>query len=218
MRKYFLLLLIGVTYPSLSFAYVATSFDFLDPYVPFEISPMPEVEQFYLAELNDYPHLYQFVITTPATYKIALRALPQTDLPAMRPALILVRDIDPNGVEEVTRLTYDSVSWQANYDPRSRLSYQSHESLFIPLDVGIYRLEVSSPGNVGKYMLVLGEDLTTPSIGTTFKTVRSLYDFYDMSVFGMLRTPVVFYPLGILFLLTLLLGTWQWQRRSKIRS
>lgn len=198
-------------------AYTAITHEANAPYEVRSIEESLTVEQWYLGELTQFPEMYEIGLIATTSLPISLKIPATEDVTQMRPTLLIVRDVDPRGVEEVMRVPFEATGWIKETDIRSGLAYFASPPLTVELAAGVYRIEVSSPNNLGKYMLVMGSDVTRPSWGVSFATVRSLYDFYGVSKMLMVRSPVLYYPLGIIVVLGLLVLMWWYRGRWLVR-
>jgi len=194
-------------------AYEAIPYDVSEVYEAYSIERPFSVEQWYLGTLAEFPEMYEFSVADTTTLQLSLRVPDSVDIHSMRPSLLLVRDVNPRGVKEVARIAYDKVDWKKEKDPRSGLTYYTTAPYSVELEPGVYKAEISTPNNVGKYMFIIGSDAIRPSFSTSFATVYALHDFYEVSKILMVRSPVVYYPLGILLCLGLLGAVWRYRAR-----
>jgi hypothetical protein len=170
--------------------------------VPYDILPIEgeaTAQKLIIGELRDYPQMIEIVSDKEFMLTVGLRAVPGEVVPQFTG--IVVRVLQPRGVEEVTRLKPSTTTWSEAVDPVSKLPYQIGPVYEGVVPAGTYRIEVSTPENAGKYILVLGGQDVQVGYGATWRAVATMYEFYDASKFGMLRTPLVYYPLGIIVLL-----------------
>jgi hypothetical protein len=198
-----------------AFAYVAISHEPEVPYEVFTITTPLSIEQWYLGTLTQFPELYEFTLTENTAVHLSLKMPINVDLEAIQPVLLLVRDAGSDGVEEIARLPFVASDWLEETDIRSRLVSYSAPPFALELTPGLYRVEVSSPNNEGQYMLVVGKDTTRPSFITSFKTTAALYEFNQVPKIMMLRSSVVYFPLGVFFFLVLLGVTWRYRARLR---
>ncbi len=202
-------------YPALA-APVRTH-DELKAYEIVTLDGEPEAERFVIGTLEDFPEMYEFTTDRDFILSLELRS-PVTDAtsPDTMPTLtaIVVRTLEERGVEEITRLLPDESDWPSMEDSLSGLPYQAGPTYQETLPPGTYRIEVSNPENLGQYWLVIGTE-DDSSFGEQIATVRALHRFYGHSAFGVLTSPILFYPLGILLILGLFGATWWYARRKK---
>jgi hypothetical protein len=79
------------------------------------------------------------------------------------------------------------------------------------VESGTYRIEVSSPDNRGQYLLTIGDQPTEPGYFAELAAIRQTQQYFGLSIFSMLRTSYVYYPIGILLLLFALYKTWSYR-------
>lgn len=168
-------------------------------------------EQIILGELIDAPIMYEVASDEPFTLSLTLRAVPVDPVPPF--GLLVIRVLEPRGVEEVARV--QAATWAEVTDRISGLPYRVGPAYEAELPAGRYQIEVSTPENLGKFMLVMGEGDDGASYRATLASLRALYDFYDEPLIMMIRSPYVYYPLGIL-LLGVIFGRALWRRRQQI--
>lgn len=176
----------------------------------------PETEQLILGELQDAPEMFEIVSENPFTLSVEIRAVPERNSDAA-PQLngIIIKQKEVRGVEEIARLNAADSNWEIVTDKATGLKYQAGTYFNEQVDAGTYRIEISSPNNQGKYMLLVGTNTDDNGYGASLSDIKSVYQFYDLGTFRMFSSPYVHYPLGIIVLLGLLGGTWYWQRNQK---
>lgn len=179
----------------------------------------PEVKQIILGELNDSPEMYEISSDQPFKLTVSLRALPKSlsPLPANFTGLI-IKQKAVRGVEEVARLKAVEANWEELRDSSTGLSYQNGPNFSQDMASGTYRVEVSTPDNHGKYLLVIGDQTDDNGYFTNLGNVATVYEFYGLSKIRMFSSPFVHYPLGILILLSLIFVTWRKNRSQTTNS
>ena len=205
------LLLIGVS----AQAYEVISHETKAPYDIFNIEAPAPIQQFFIGSLQDFPEMYEINSENSFLLNIEIRALPNKNNEKLDFNLIIVRQKD-RGVEEVARLSSLETPWPEKRDRTTGLSYLAGKFFNQELPAGIYHLEVSTPDNLGKYILVIGNQPQSVSYFTSLKSVNAMYLFYNTPRIFMLRSPIVYYPLGILTLLGLIIFTWRWQQKQNL--
>lgn len=197
---------------------VAQAFESLEETVPtqYEVITIqnPEIEQLILGELTDAPEMFEIVSEVPFTLTAEIRAIPNTS-GATLPQLsgIIVRQKEIRGVEEVARLNASDASWTVRTDPDSGLVYQAGPYFSEQLESGTYRIEVSNPNNQGKYLLLIGNQKDQNGYFDSLSDIQRVYAFYDLSTIRMVSSPYVFYPLSVIIVLLLVVGTWYYRRK-----
>jgi hypothetical protein len=78
---------------------------------------------------------------------------------------------------------------------------------------GTYRIEVSTPDNIGKYVLVTGflEDQSEIGFFETMRRIAAVKEFFEKPSVAVLQSPFYFVPL--LIVIGLCGGLWYWRRR-----
>jgi hypothetical protein len=189
-----------------------------DATIPYEIVPIEDItkEQYAVGELNNYPEMYEFTIDIETAVSVAVR-YPLTSTvrdvevtPQL--GLIVVKVVEPRGVAEVARVASTDATWEIVRDPLSKLLYEQGGTFTKTLEPGTYRVEVSTPDNQSPYILAFsGQHALT--FGEKFSLVGDLYEFYGVSKVGMIRSPLIVYPIGIVVLLGLIVLTWWYSSR-----
>jgi hypothetical protein len=193
-------LFVWLLLPTFSFAYGVTPHDVKVPYDIVSVPGTVDEQQFIVGTLKDYPQMVEVKSDKEFTLRAELRALPgATTTPDL--AGIIVQVLDRRGVAEVARLNAGDATWKQSRERVSGLAYLAGPVYDGRVPAGTYHIEVSAPENIGKYILVLGTVPTNSSYGDTWAAVSRLYSFYGASKIGMIRSPLVYYPLGIVLLL-----------------
>ena len=183
--------------------------------VPYEVISLagdPEHQQLILGELTNAPEMYEVKSDSDFTLTVEIRAVPGV---LARPQFsgIIVRQKEQLGVEEVARMKAIDSSWTRVIDSPTGLAYQSGPFWSGKVKAGTYHIEVSTPDNVGKYMLMVGNRDESAGYVATLHTIGLVYDFYGLSTFQMFHSPYIHYPIGIVIVLLLIAFTWYWSRR-----
>lgn len=207
-------LLIFCVQPAL--AYVASEHTSDIPYEIFSIDTEIPYQQYFMGTLDGFPEMYEMVFAATTTLSLEIRAIDNSSPESFQLAGIIIRDKTVRGVEEIARLQADDTLWEQEQDILSALPYFAGSSFNEVVPPGTYRVEISTPNNLSKYILVFGDDAVSAGYGTALESVANTYSFYGVSKIGMIRSPLLFYPLGIVVLVCLIAGTWYWQRRPRI--
>jgi hypothetical protein len=166
-----------------------------------------------VGELDGYPEMVELTSESVFPLSVQLYALPSTTTPDFNG--MVIRVLSPRGVEEVSRLKAGSVAWETTIDPVSKLRFLEGPVFVGEVASGTYRIEVSTPQNYGKYLLKIGEADISGGYKDTWRSVSQLYAWAEVSKIGMIRTPLVYIPLGII-LLVLGFGYTIWQTRDRL--
>ncbi len=195
----FLILCLYLVLPATALGYTVTVHDLTTPYEVLPISN-PSTEQFIVGELDGYPEMIEITSDTEFELRAGIMAVESDTVPQF--GGIVVRVLEPRGVAEIARLQAASVPWEATVEPVSRLSFLAGPQYIGTVASGTYRVEVSTPENFGKYVLVIGTNKERSAYGETWSAVSTFYTFAGVSRVGMLFTPLVYYPLGIILVLS----------------
>lgn len=149
----------------------------------------PHVRQYFYGELNNYPHTFQFSV------KEDMHLFVKTDVPyaSQHDHSIIVIKEERRGVSEVGRITYNEGTWQKEFDWLLGRSFRSQGALEAELSSGVYRVEVSSPENFGKYRLTIGTEQHTGLFSAYKTAVVGAYFFGGF--FAIFFTPLMFVTL-----------------------
>lgn len=169
-----------------------------------EVLPLyaPEISQALYGNLEGYPHMYEFM--TPEKMDLFVEVLvPDIELARNNVSGIILRVNDNGSVKEVARLRAKEASWESFFEPFGGDSYRRGSSYRGEIEPGLYRVEVSTADNVGKYVLGVGtiEDF---SIGDYFRLVGKIAEvkvFMGKSAFRVVESPFVYGPILLLFFL-----------------
>lgn len=162
----------------------------------------------YLGELVGDPHMYEFSIG--ADTKLALTITQLEDEAIIPFSLIAVKQNNQNaGVVEVGRLTAKDVVWSEVANSGLGLNLLASQKFEANITPGIYRVEVSTSENFGRYMLTIGEESADPGYFSTLADVRMIQKFFGASIFALFLSSYVYYPIGIALLLWLFVFTWR---------
>jgi hypothetical protein len=213
MRILFALLIIAI--PATSHAFVVVETDISQPYEVFPVdNPLP-AQTFYLGTLQNYPVMYEVRSEEPFTFTAQLRQ-PANHPPEPLSLLLIRRNDRGGGVTEIARQNNtDPSTWTKQRDSLIGISFYTAEPLQVAVEPGTYRLEVSSPDNQAQYMLTVGTEPVESSYGEQLGFVRQTQAYFGYGALNMLRSSLVYYPIGILFLLGAFYQTWRLANRYK---
>jgi hypothetical protein len=207
-----LLICIFVTLPVISHAFVVVETDISQPYEVFPIENALPDQTSYLGTLDNYPVMYE--VRSEESFTFTAKIQQPTNRPAEPLALLLIRRNDRGGgVTEIARQKIDPTNWIRERDGLVGMSFLTAEILEIDVEPGIYRLEVSSPNNLAQYRLTVGDDPIDSGYFEQLGYVRQTQAYFDYGFLTMLRSSLVYYPIGILFLLGVFFQTWRWASR-----
>ncbi len=212
--KVFLLLIFVFAIPAISLAYNPI---INETTVPYEVTTISEIgsQTEYLGDLVGDPQMYEFAVGETTNLKMALI---QADSDTLIPfSLIVVKqNEDKGGVSEVGRLNGSKVEWQKVEDSVLGMNFSKSEVFTAVLKPGIYKAEVSTPENYGKYALVVGDQTEKVGYFATLSDIYTFQTFFGGSIFSMFKSSYVYYPLGILLIISVFYFTWR--QRNKIKG
>jgi hypothetical protein len=179
--------------------------------VPYEVQTIDgqiENKVQYLGALEGDPHMYEFSIGADANLVLTISQLENdTPLPF---SLIVVKQNDRNaGVVEVGRLKNKDISWLENNDSVLGLSLLNSQVFEAGVTPGLYRFEISTPDNLGSYMLSVGTKNDDVGYFATLSDIHQIQNFFGFSIFSMFLSSYVYYPIGIIIILLLFYKTWR---------
>ncbi len=185
------------------------------PYEPLPVDAEIEKEQLYLGELTGDPHMYEVSLTEEKEFSIKLL---QLDLPTTTPfSFILVRDNGNNrGVSEIGRVRGQEVVWKSYRDSTFALRFKQGLEYSSTLSPGVYRFEISTPDNFGKYLIILGTDQPESGYFEDIGYISAVQRFFDYSALRIMLSSYVLYPIGSVIIIILIMGTWYMTRRPKV--
>lgn len=199
------LLFIVALLPGSALAYTVVTHDLTIPYEVLPVTVDASTRQIITGELNGYPEMVEFTVSEETQLPVSIFGLPGSSTPNF--GGIIVRVIEPRGVEEIARIKASEASWAPVKEPVSKLTFLTGPEYLGTIASGTYRIEVSTPENYGKYLLVIGENDTDAGYGATWRAVSDLYTFAEVTKLGMIRTSLVYIPLGIVLVVFGLLYT-----------
>lgn len=170
----------------------------------------PLVSKAFYGELDNFPHTYRLEITEPTLFFTEL-LVPEFVTEQNRFA-ILVRE-EKRGVTEMIRLNPKDASWETFFERYGGDSYRRGPSYETTLEPGNYIFEVSTPENLGKYILVVGkeEKMSEDGFFSSLKDIYQVKVFMEKPFFLVLQSPFYYVPTIILILSGLLI----WYRIHK---
>lgn len=211
--KYFLsILFVLFVTPGVMYAYDAVA---VDQSSPFEISHVQDVttEQWFAGTFDDFPHTFEFVLVEPTT--INAQVMYPADISGIeKVSVIIIKEVE-RGVTEVMRRSAGKVDWTEFTDPVSGLRFYESPMYNDRLDAGVYRIEVSNPENIGRYVLKLGYEDGNEGYFNTLKDIKTLRNALGFNTIGMITNTYVFVPLFLI--LTVLFFLWFWYQQKQLR-
>jgi len=183
--------------------------------VPYEVVTIDtEVSeaQLHLGELDNFPIMYEFSLSATTSFVATISQPPVGGSEPNPLTLMLVRRDDRGGgVTEIDRLNFATDDWFLVKDSSMGVSLLEGDEISTELVAGLYRVEVSTPDNYGKYLLSFGPPADNGYFANLAKA-RSIQKFLGYSPLKMLTSSLVYYPLGIILLGILLQRTWRYRK------
>jgi len=198
MKKFFFLVFAVCFLPSLASAHTPR-FTEVDQN-EITVIQTPEVSQAFYGEVKNSPHMYEIVATEELPLYVHI-TVPDIESGKTNVSGIILRVLD-RGVEEVTRMSSQNAQWDTFYEWFVGDTYRSGPEFEKKLPVGTYQIEVSSPDNIGKYVLVVGKKEEFSILGY-FGTVRDIFKikkFFEKPFIAVLQSPLISIPLVALLL------------------
>lgn len=172
----------------------------------------PDLSQAFYGVLNDFPHTFEVRADKP--FKLHTEILvPDIEESTNNISGIIIKEQGKGKrVLEVARLSAKEATWESEFEPFGGDTYRHGSSFDKELDAGVYRIEVHTPDNRDKYVLVVGtrEEM---SIGY-FELIGRMIEvkkFFGKSPFMIIESPFVYIPL----LLILIIGGVVWYVRKR---
>lgn len=181
------------------------------PYDVVFVDSETDMQQVYSGTLAGFPVMYGIEVTATTTLQLALEQQYRGSDPLPLALMVVRQEPKDAGVTEIVRFTPGVAGWEKRKDAAYGLTLLKSDVLSQPLGPGSYRIEVSTPNNQAKYLLTFGEETETMGYFETLSRVRGVQKHFGYSVFKMLTSSLVYYPLGIFLLLYLISRTWRYR-------
>jgi hypothetical protein len=183
------------------------------PYEVVTIAEQAVQTQDYLGELAGFPVMYEVTSDEPFTLQAKVRQRYRSGLEPIEFSLIAVKQDDRGGgVTEVARLRPDASDWQRVQNSQLGFSLWEASALSEAVEPGTYRIEVSTPENMGKYLLSFGTEDADDGYFVSLSGVNRTQEFFGFSFFRLLSSSYVYYPLGIVFVLFIIQRMWKYRK------
>jgi len=182
------------------------------PYDVVTIDEQAIKAQEYLGELSGFPIMYEVTSDEPFVLQAQVQQRYRAGAEPIAFSLIAIRQNERGGgVTEVARLSQSASDWQRLKDARLGFSLWTGSILSETVEPGTYRIEVSTPENLGKYLLSFGTADSDDSYVTSLAGVTRTQQFFGLSFFTLLASSYVYYPLGVIFLLFMMQRGWKYR-------
>lgn len=163
----------------------------------------PEVSHAFYGKLNNHPHTYEFTTQEPINLFVEI-LVPDTPSQENNISGTVFRVLPRGSIEEVAGLPARDASWESFFEFFGGDHYRRGSSFEGAVAEGTYRVEVSTPDNIGKYVLVVGS--IERGSGGYFSTIRDLAQvklFLGKSQFAVIGSPFVYVPLTLLLMVSI---------------
>ena len=184
---------------------------------PYAVVPMHEYldeKYVYMGELAGFPIMYGVDVRATTTLTLSLTQQYRGGAAPTLFGVMIVRVLpDDQGVAEVARFNPLADSWSYRKDTVLGLKLLDSTVFTKEIGPGTYRIEVNTAVNEGRYLLSIGEEHQTLGYFDTLNRVRTTQAFFGYTVFKLLNSSIVYYPLGIILLLLLIQRTWRYRHQ-----
>lgn len=208
--KLFLILVFFFCTGTFVFAYTPILTEVERPYDIVVSNREPHLKQVYLGELENFPIMYELSVDATTTIHAVLeQRFVQSKEPIPFALIVIRKNNRGGGVTEVGRLISTTNEWTTIKYPTLGITFLKSRDFSAEVGPGVYRIEVSTPDNIGHFMLTIGTIDNDLSFFGTIKNAYIIQNFFDYSVIRILYSSYLYYPLGIILVL---LGI-NWTRR-----
>jgi hypothetical protein len=183
------------------------------PYEIIKLESDLDTEQYWLGELVGDPVLYEVEVQSTTTLSAVLRQKYTDEKPIPFAFLLVMKDVNRGGVSEVIRLKSSESDWTKVKDTQFAVDFLESRRVNEVVSPGTYRIEVSTPVNEGKFLLVVGNKEPSSGYFETISNVAKVQGHFGYSSLAFVFSSYVLYPLGIVILLGLIYATWMYRRK-----
>lgn len=185
---------------------------------PYEIVSLDDnlqSTQDYLGELVDYPVMYEITAADPFPLNVLVRQPYREESEPAPFSIIVIRKNDTGGgVTEIMRMKSSISDWQVVEDTTLGLTLWQSAKLTKEVEAGVYRIEISTPENSGRYLLTFGQNVESSGYFNTLSGIYATQQHFGYSMLHMFASYYVYIPFGILLLVVVIYMTWRY-RKSK---
>lgn len=178
----------------------------------------PALLQAFYGSMAGFPHTYEFVVTeTLELYTQIL--LPDIDSSKNNISAIIIKNAPRGGrVTEIARLEAKTAEWKKDFKPSGGDTYRNGPEFRTTLQSGTYRIEVHTPDNLEKYVLVVGtRDEMTIGYFELIGRIASVKAFFEKSPVRIIESVYVYVPA----ILSIVIGSgvyYWWRRRRRLEE
>jgi hypothetical protein len=177
----------------------------------------PMLSQAFYGEMSGFPHTFLIRVTEPIILSTQI-LLPDIETSKNNVSGLIVKEPEKRGrVTEITRMESKDSSWESSYEMFSGDSYRHGPLDERELEKGVYRLEVHTPDNIEKYVLVVGkrEEMTIGYV-EIIRRLAEVKVFFEKSKFRVIESPYVYIPVGVLVIISFGVGMYIRKRKQSI--
>ena len=178
----------------------------------------PELSQAFYGAMDGFPHTYEIRATEPF-HLFAEVLVPDIATSKNTVSGIIIKETGQGGrVSEVARLHAKAATWESFYEPFGGDSYRRGSSYEADVQPGVYRIEVSTPDNDTKYVLVVGKREGSGGVGyfETLGRIAEVKAFFGKSPVRIIESMYVYVPIVIALVLLLAYWyLWRYRRRAQ---
>jgi hypothetical protein len=170
----------------------------------------PEYAQGFFGTLSDFPHTYEIHAKDSFVLFAEIR-VPELEASKNTVSGIVIKEQKKGRVEEITRFLAEDALWETQYDYLIGEKYREGAVFEKELGPGTYRIEVHTPDNREKYMLMVGkQDRKDVGYFELIGRIADVKEFYGTSVLWIIVSPYVYVPILIICIVAL---GYLWYRR-----
>jgi hypothetical protein len=176
----------------------------------------PDLSQAFYGLLQGFPHTYEFTVTQPMKLFVEV-LVPDIESSTNNVSSIIVREVERSGrVTEIARLPAKDAAWESFFEPFGGDSYRRGPRFEAGIEPGKYRVEVHTPDNVEKYVLVVGKREEFAGIGyfELLGRIAEVKVFFEKPRISIVQSPFVYIPLIIILIAFGALWYWRKKRAS----
>ena len=183
-----------------------------------EVMPLesPRISQAIYGTLEGYPHMYEFA--TRKQMELFVEVLEPDIRGARRNISGIILKVNLDGsVREVARLRAKEAKWESFFEPWGGDRYLRGGSFKAEIEPGLYRIEVSTPDNLAKYVLAVGteENFEGVGYGALVRELVRVKIFFGKPAWRVVESPFVYGPS---FILIAAIGILAWYIRRRRRT
>jgi len=182
------------------------------PYEPISIGSDVETVREYYGKLTGDPIMYELMVRESGAIRVILDQ-PYVGTAPQPLRFLVVREISGGRLETVARSELLSQSWQSHTEYLMGFRWWRSELWLPDLSPGTYKVEVSSPQNLGSYRLTLGMEEAAGSYVGTWQRLWFVHEYYERPWWKFLGSLFVISHVVVLSIVVLL---WWYGKRLRM--